>query len=589
MSNKKINISELDFSGIKENIKDYLQGQNEFTDYNFDGSNLSIIIDLLAYNAHHLSYHLNMATNEMFLDSSTIRNSVVSHAKTLGYIPRSPKSPMAVIDVQLNETTGIINPIIPKGTIFKTVVDDVTYNYLTNNDHTAQIENGVIIFKDIPIYEGKLIKNVYTVSTESDKYTLSSSNADIETILVTVQESETDSTSTVYKRYDDVTNLENDTCAYFIQEFENGLYQISFGDNIFGKSLDPGNIVIIEYIVTSKSLSNGASSFSIESDISGINNISIILVEPSSGGGDSESIDSIKFNAPLSYSSANRAVTTNDYYSIIKSSISNIKDIAVWGGEDNDPPIYGKVFIAVKPIEGVLSLYQKKIVTDNLKEYNIVSITPEIVDPDNIYIQINTKVNFNSKRTNLVESDLAGLVYNNIINFGETELVKFNTNFRYSSLMAVIDQTEDSIISNETDIKIRKRVDVQNGIFKYTVDYNNRIYHPYDGYKKNDGGVIASSGFHINNKDDSYYIDDDGNGNVRLYKLVSGSVRVYEEENVGAIDYHLGKIYFELYVDKQKTKNIDIVVVPENKEIFSVRNNLLEIDAENINIEVKRA
>ena len=328
----KLQVTELDFDDIKNNLKTYMKNQTEFTDYNFEGSGLSTIIDLLAYNTHYLAMNANMAVNESFLDTATLRSSVVSHAKTLGYTPRSARAPVAYVDVTLNSFTGG-SATISKGTKFTTKVNDSTYGFVVNAAQTVSPVNGITRFVNLPIYEGTLVTAKYTVDSANldKKYMVTDARADTTTLKVSVQNSVSDATLTTYTLATDISQVTKTSDVYFLQEVEDGKFEVYFGDGVVGSKPTDGNIVILEYIVTNKDKANGASVFS-GTSVGGESDITVATLVSASGGAEPETIESIKYNAPLDYSSQGRAVTTQDYKTIVPQVYADTKAIQVWGG-----------------------------------------------------------------------------------------------------------------------------------------------------------------------------------------------------------------------------------------------------------------
>ena len=381
----KLQVTELDFDNIKTNLKTYLKGQSEFSDYNFEGSGLSTLVDLLAYNTHYLAMNANYFTNEMFLDTATSRDSVVSHAKELGYTPRSARAPKAFVDISV----PVVNPNITsvtmsKGTRFTTNFDGTTYGFLVNEDITSSVSGSRASFVNVPIYEGTLATAKYTVDSNNPdkKYLITSNRADTTTLKVSVQTSATDTRLATYKLATELTNVTATSQVYFLQEEHHGEFEVYFGDNVLGQGLVDGNIVILEYIVTNQAEANGATLFSAPS-IGGQSGASVTTIADATGGDVPETIQSIKYYAPLNYTAQNRAVTAFDYKALIPKVYPNVKSIQVWGGEDNDPPVYGQVYVSLTPTAGTtLTQSQKANIVSDLKQYNIASVRPVIVDPE---------------------------------------------------------------------------------------------------------------------------------------------------------------------------------------------------------------
>jgi hypothetical protein len=363
MANHKLNISDLDFDQIKTNLRTFLQSQSEFQDYNFEGSGLSIMLDVLAYNTHYLAFLANMSTNEIYLDSADIRNNIVSLAKMIGYTPSSPRAPRADVDIVINNGTGT-SVTMSKGTVFTTTVDNTQYQYVNNEDITIVPASGVYRFSNVTLYEGTLVTFKYTVDSNDpdQRFVIPSSKADTSTLKVSVQNSAVDTTKSTYTFASNYSNVNSTTKSFFLQEAEDGKFEVYFGDGVTGAAVNDGNIVILEYIVTNKTESNGASSFTLSGNVGGFTDVTITTNSASQGGADAETSDSIKFNAPLSYAAQNRAVTTSDYEVFVRNLYPNALSVSAWGGEDDEVPVYGVVKISINPQSGsTLTTATKKI------------------------------------------------------------------------------------------------------------------------------------------------------------------------------------------------------------------------------------
>lgn len=575
---QKLQITELDFDDIKANLKTYLKGQSEFSDYNFEGSGMSVIMDLLAYNTHYLGMNANMLANEMFLDSSILRSSVVSHAKHLNYTPRSARAPVAYLNVTVNDST-LSSVTIDKGTKFTTSINNNTYGFVVNESLTVQPQSGILNFNNLPIYEGTLATTRYTVdyTNPEKKYILTSDRADTSTLKVTVQTSASDISTQVFTLAKDISLVGETDRVFFLQEGEDGRFEVYFGDDVIGQKLSNGNIVILEYIVTNKTEANGASTFS-GTAVGGVSNITVETLLTATGGAEPETIESIKYYAPLSYSSQRRAVTTYDYKSIVPEIYPNIKSIQVWGGEDNDPPIYGQVYIAIEPLSGgKLTEAQKQFVVTGLKPYNIASVRPVVVDPETIYIIVSSNFRYNATVTTKSSADLITLVNSTVSNYSTGNLEKFDNMFRYSELIRLIDETDISILSNITTIRMYKKITpVLNTSTQYTIKYYNELHHPHAGH----GSVLSSTSFKIAGSTADHFLDDDGRGAVRLY-TVEANKRVYANAAIGTVDYVAGTITLNNLTISSATNTdgtVDIIVVPASNDIIPVRNQLLQID-----------
>jgi len=599
MASNKLEVSDFDFDNIKLNLKKFLQSQAEFSDYNFEGSGFSVLLDVLAYNTHYLGFNANMLANEMYLDSADIRKNIVSIAKMLGYTPASVTAPVANITVQVNDAAGSTLTMI-KGTPFTTSVNGTTYQYITNEDYTISPSSGLYKFENVNVYEGTLVTYRYTVdSTDTDqKFIIPSNTTDMTTLSVTVQNSATDLTQTIFNRFD-VTIQTRDFSTvpiYLIQEVEDGKFEVYFGDNIIGKKLDDGNIVILQYIVTNRDQSNGASSFSVSNTINGYSDVLITTNSVSQGGGAAESKESIRFNAPLFYAAQNRAVTTTDYEALVRDIYPNALSVSAWGGENDETPTYGAVKIAIKAASGsTLTNYTKQSIVSQLKQYNVAAVRPIIVDPENTYILLTSNIKYDSRLTSYSADTLKTNVITNISNYNNTTLQRFDGIFRYSKIVGLIDNTDTSIISNITTIKIKKTfTPILNSTQKYNIYFRNALYNPVTGYNASNGGILQSSGFKINGDTTNiYYLDDDGVGNVRRYRL-TGSTRVYSITNQGTINYTTGQITLSTLnitsienIRGNVSTFIELIVVPQSNDIVPVRDQTLEIDLINSSITVE--
>jgi len=593
MASNKLQVSDFDFDDIKANLKSFLQDQSEFQDYDFEGSGFAVLLDLLAYNTHYLGFNANMLANEMYLDSADIRKNIVSLAKMLGYTPTSPKSPTATIDILLNNVTG--NPAtvtMAKGTAFTTTVDGETYQFVTNAAHTTAPINGVYTFSNISIFEGTLVTFKYTAdSTDVDqRFVIPSVSADTSTLKVSVQNSASDTTTSTYTLATGITSISATSKVYFLQEMEDGKFEVYFGDDVLGNKLDDGNIVILEYIVSNKDEANGASSFTLSGNIGGFSDVSITTVSSAQGGSEAQTKESIRFNAPLQYSAQDRAVTTADYETIVQSLYPNAQSISAWGGEDDETPQYGVVKIAIKAASGsTLTNTTKTDLVTQLKKYNVASVRPEIVDPEITKILLTSTIKFNAKSTTKTATTLKSDVLTTLTNYNTSTLSQFDGVFRYSKVSSLIDATDNSILSNITTLKIRKDfTPTLASSTKYNVYFRNALYNPHSGHNSAAGGILESSGFKVSGDSSTvFYLDDDGAGNIRRYSF-SGSTRVYANETQGTIDYTNGSITINslsvLSVENIRgaaSSKIELTVTPSSNDVVPVRDQIIEIDTAN--------
>ena len=597
MSNKeKLVVSDYDFDAIKINLKSFLQGQTQFQDYDFEGSSLNILLDILSYNTHYLAYLANMATNELYLDSADIRNNIVSLAKMIGYTPSSPKAPMASIDIQVNNATGT-SVTMNKGTVFTTSVDDVSYQYVTNSDVTITPDSGVYKFSGVPIYEGSLVTFKYTVdSTDVDqKFILPNANIDTTTLLVKVQNSSSDTTTNTYSLAGGFNNVTATSKVYFIQEGQDGKFEVYFGDGVNGHAVSDGNIVILEYIVTNKTLSNNASSFSLSGTIGGFSDVTITTVSNSQGGSESQDNESIRHNAPLQYAAQDRAVTTTDYETLVRSIYPNALSVSAWGGEDDETPRYGIVKIGIKAASGsTLTETTKQDIVNKLKPYNVASVAPQIIDPETTSVLLTSTVKYNASTTTKSADTLKSEIITAITNFNTNQLQKFDSVYRHSKVTGLIDDVDNSILSNITTIKVRKEfTPTLAASNKYDIYFRNALFNPHTGHNSAAGGILSSTGFKVTGSDLEQFLDDDGNGIVRRYYLSSG-IRTYSNETQGTINYTTGQITLNSLnvasisnIRGVTSTTIELTVTPSSNDIVPVRDQIIEIDISNsiVNVE----
>jgi len=597
MSNHKLEVSDFDFDSIKANLKTFLQNQSEFQDYNFEGSGFAILLDILAYNTHYLGFNANMLANEMFLDSADIRKNIVSLAKMLNYTPSSVRAPYAELDVTVNDATGS-KLTMPKGTVFTSTVEGKSFQFVTNEEYTITPTNGVFLFNNIDVYEGTLVTFRYTVDTNDpdQKFTIPSEFADTRTLKVSVQNSAIDTATNIYSLAGGYNNVTDTSKVYFLQEVENGRFEVYFGDGVLGAKLNNGNIVILEYIVTNIEEANGASTFEIASSVGGFSDITVATVSNAQGGALAETKESIRFNAPLSYTAQNRAVTTSDYETLVRSIYPNALAVSAWGGEDEETPVYGVVKIAIKAKSGsTLTTSAKNTIVQALKPFNVASVRPQIIDPETTKILLTTNVKFNSRITSKSSATIKSDVLNTIQNYSDDTLSKFDGVFRYSKVIALIDNTDPSIVSNITTLKIRKTfTPTINTSTRYNIYFRNALLNPVTGYNAINGGILESSGFKINGDiTNIFFLDDDGAGNVRRYKLIGG-IRTYATNTQGTIDYTTGEIQLNSFnvsvienIRGEASTVIELTVKSNSNDVVPVRNQILEIDVSNSSVTVE--
>jgi len=597
MSQHKLEISELDFENIKASLRRFLSNQNEFKDYDFEGSSLSILLDLLSYNTHYLAYNANFVANEMFLDTAELRSSVASLAKLVGYTPNSARAPIADLRLVINDGSGSTISV-PAGTKFTTTIDDVSYSFVSIDNKTITPVDGVYTLQSLNVYEGTYVNYNYTVDTADvdQRFLIPSDRVDTTTLKVSIQNSVSDTTTNTFTKATSITELDSTSKVYFLQEAEDGQYEIYFGDGVIGQALTDGNIITISYVVTNKTEANGASSFSISGSISGFTNITITVNSDAQGGSEPEAISSIKQNVPNFYAAQDRAVTVEDYKVKVKELYANTQAVSAWGGEDNDTPFYGRVYISILPATGSnLTDATKTSLVTQLKKYSVASVTPVIVDPETTTILLTTTVKYDEQATTKSSETLKSDVTNTITNYNSNTLQKFDSMFRHSKLIGLIDDTDESILSNVTTVKFRKSfLPTLGSSTKYTISFNNAFYNPHTGHRANVGGILQSSGFKIDgDATNIWFLDDDGSGNVRRYRLV-GSVRTYAAQNQGTINYSTGQIILNSLniasienIRGAASTVIELTIEPNSNDIVPVRNQVLEIDVANSTINVE--
>jgi len=460
----RLNVTSLDFDTIKTNLKNFLKQQSEFQDYDFEGSGLNVLLDILAYNTHYNSYYLNMVANESFLDSAMLRNSVVSHAKKMGYTPRSSAAPRATVNVIVDSGSSTPGSLtMPKGFQFlSNQIDNQAYNFVTLSDVTVDKTANNFVFSNLNIYEGQFVTYNYTHSQSSNPkqiFDIPEENIDTNTLTISVRPSISNTEITVYSKAQDVLTVGADSEVYYLQEGLNGTYQFYFGDDILGKKLPDGAYITATYLTTNSTAANKANNFVVTSSLSGFTNITVNSISSASGGADRETVDQIKYAAPLNFLSQNRAVTKNDYIKLIQQKYPSFEAVNVWGGEENDPPIYGKIFVAAKPKLGFeVTETEKEFVKDTiLKPISIMTVTPEIVDVDYNYLKIESFVYYDPTKTTQSENDIKTGIKSLIQTFCDTELNKFNSYFKYSSLEGQVDSYSRSIVSNEIELFLAKK------------------------------------------------------------------------------------------------------------------------------------
>lgn len=589
-ANSSIILSNLDFDTLKNTFKSYLRSQDRFNDYDFEGSNLSVLLDLLSYNTYHNAFYLNMIGNEMFLDSAQLRDSVVSHAKELNYTPRSFKSAQANVTIVASSTdTGDFSKrsiVIPKGTTFSSQFLNRNYSFSVDENIVIARDqapnNDIVSFtgENITLYEGYYLSDTYTYAYSSvPKMLVSNRNVDISSISINVIE-DAGATSLVYNRATSLFDLDSTSQIFFVQGAENDGYEIVFGDGVTGRRPKNNSVIVIEYRVSNGELPNGCIEFKADTTFSGISEISVITNSAAAGGSVSESIDSIKFNAPRHFTAQERAITTEDYETLLRLNFPEVNAVTAYGGEDLNPPQFGKVFVSVDliDVDGLPDI-KKTQYYNFLKPRSPVSIDPVFVNADYTYLGITSKIKYNVNVTRLTQTDIKTIVSSAILNYSQTDLNNFNRTFRYSKLVRTIDNSQSSIISNETDVTVIKIINPDLGVFRtFDVAYNI----PLDIKFANDLPYSVESTVVVYNGQRAL-IKDDGQGNINIISYSGGQIL----SSVGTINYDTGLLQFSnLKLDNYIGSGIKLYATPKNKDVSTINNVILNIVENDISLTV---
>lgn len=583
MSNKYIQTTELDFDQIKSNFKEFLKTQDEYTDYDFEGSGLSILLDILALNTHYNALYYNLAINEAFLDSASKRSSVVSKAKELGYTPKSATASTAKVTVTMG-TTNIDTPAtltLDANTPFTTIIDGITYTFYSIQSQTAIKSNYQYIFDNVIIKEGVPLSYSY-IYYPNTAIIIPNTNVDRSTLNVVVN-------GEVYKESSSLIDLLPTSLVYFIRELDDQTYQLEFGNDLIGKSVQAGSTISINYMVCNDENPNGAKTFTYSGSApSGITSISVITTSDgvAAGGSKLEDIESIRYNAPFAYTTQNRCVTTEDYKSTISSLYTPAKSVNVWGGEDNIPPQYGKVYISIVPEDfSIITDEDKDYIISILNPRKCLTVTPVIVDPNYIRLEIHTTFYYDPTLTTFYSTDLEVLVRDNIIAYNIEQLGKFSNVFKYSKLTTNIDNTDISIKSNITTLKIHYDITpIYNVSNQYIINLGNPIY-----YSNNSIDSILSTGFTCTDSTEVCYINDlanndsSGSGILRLFYVTIDGERSYIK-NIGSVNYTTGIITINNLTITNIENNFEFIIKPQSNDIIGIQNQCVVIDETLLNI-----
>lgn len=587
-TNNRIRTTELDFDQIKDNLKDYFRGQDQFSDYDFEGSGLSILLDVLAYNTHYRALYDNLSTNEAFLDSASKRSSVVSKAKEIGYVPTSIRAAQTSLNI-----TFINNSVnapefyeIPRYTQFTTSLNGRSYTFYSLDPRVSYKNGNQYVFENVLVKEGTLLNFRFVYDNPSSRFIIPNPDVDTTTLRVSVQKSGTSSVFENFEFSDTVLNIDDSSPVYFLKQNDDALYEIEFGNGSVGKRLSPGNVINISYFVTRGEDANGARTFTYSGSApSGVTPY-VTANSPSFGGAAEESIQDIKWNAPRAYTAQNRCVSLDDYKTIINSLYPNARSTNVWGGEENNPPAYGRVFISVVPDTGeALSDSEKDLVLNEIiGPRRMATVFPGFVDPSFIRAQIDTTFYYDPKMTNRSAGEISAIVRDTIRDYNQENLNKFDSVLKYSALSRAIDSCEESIISNITNLKLHCTLDpIYNRSIQYRVDLGNPIYNSNAPTES-----IISTGINVLNIQQVAYIDDvptpgTDQGVLRLfYYIQSQKVPV---RNIGTVDYRKGVITFDnLIITGLAESEFKFIIKPQSNDVASVRNQIVSIDSSLITV-----
>lgn len=588
-----VQLSNLDFADIKTALKEYLRSQGEFTDFDFEGSVWSNLLDVLAYNTYYTAFNTNMVVNETFLDSATLRDNVVALAKQLGYTPKSATSPRATLNFRAVFPNNAPNEIVlRRGSGFNSTYDTNIYNFVAIEDIKVPVVGGIASFEGVDIYEGNFITDLYTVNTRrSTRFVIKNPSADISSLRVRVFPSAQSTVGEVYARADSILDITGESNVFYVEEIEDEQYEVFFGDGILGRQLESGNQVEITYLSTNGPAANGAKTFTFNGvleDPQGNSNynfdiqytVASDLIEAAAGGSEIESVKKIKFNAPKFYGTQNRAVTAADYAAIVREIYPAIADIITFGGEEDDPPEYGKVKIVVKPSAAPrLSSVTKKQIVDGLKPFMIASITPDVIDASVLYVELTSKIYYSKVKTNQTVDEIRSKVISGLeqyITSSDTE--KFNGKFRYSKFVGVIDDADRSINSNLTTVKMRKDFyPAINSKFFYEICFQNAFDDTCD-----DDIIVQSTGFKVSEYPLYTVFLEDRFGKMILYRVDSTTgEKIVLNDSVGTVDYTKGEIrLFDLTIIEGSffDNKIEIRTIPLSNDIRATREVYLDVD-----------
>ena len=610
MANSSLQLTSLDFDTLKAEFKEFLKTQSVFKDYNFDGSNINVLLDVMSYNTYLNSFYLNMVASEMFLDSAQKYDSVISHAKELNYTPRSAHAAVANVSFTVQTSGMTTNRLtIPKDIKFTGYNSNGTFNFVTDQTTTYISSNGLYTIENLQINQGLYFKDSFVMDYDNpdQKMIITNQNIDTNSLLVYVIEN-SGSSNTVYTKATTLYGLDFSSTVYFLQAVDNQRYELIFGDGVLGKRPLNAATIVAEYIVTEGTDGNGVDNFSMTDDL-GINNgglattSDITVISSSTSGANQESIESIRFSAPRYFATQQRAVSSDDYSSLVKTRFGGeIEDVIIYGGQELEPKLYGRVIVSIKPAASVYApQYLKNAVTNYLQDYIALPNRVIVSDPDYFYIKIDTTVQYNSKATTKYASEIQTNVMNTILSFADTNLNKFGNDFRYSRMVTALDNTDSSIISNDTHVKIIKKISpVLNSNTSFDIQFNNIAEQEgiYDGVAYPDERVFTSSSFTYVDTDDIEwpfsYLEDDpaygltqntNTGKIKVYTYINGR-KYFINEDTGSINYTTGRVILTNFKTSSYSGNISLYLTSLNKDIIATKNMVLLIDANDVTINI---
>tara|TARA_B100000470_G_scaffold33602_1_gene22958 strand:- start:13131 stop:15017 length:1887 start_codon:yes stop_codon:yes gene_type:complete len=590
----KLQVSELDYRSIKSNLIAFLKSQSEFSNFDFAGSGLDVIMDLLSYNTYYNSFYLNMLANEMFLDTAELRNSVVQKAKQIGYTPRSVQGTKAIVSLDIVPSDEATTMIVEKDKRFSSTINEQKYIFTTADSYAGILDaTGKFTINDVQLNQGVRITHKYKVdyNNKEQQFILPNTNTDITTLSVVVKASSSSTETHAYQLISDTVKVTPTSNVYFLYESFENKFEVQFGDNKVGYRPADGSQIILAANISDGAATNKAATFRAVDPIGGYSNVSISTTTVGYGGAGRESIAEIKYNAPKLYETQNRCVTLNDYKRIVEKEWVNAESVTCWGGEQNDPPRYGKAYIAVKPKSGLfLTTKDKEVIKKEiLATKNMVSVTPEIVAPDYLYIAIAANVRFDPNKTVQSPQEIGERIVSTCIDYNTQELGKFDLRFRYSRLTTLIDNSDPAVLNNQTTVLLFKRLAVELGqAFNYSQNFSNQIKFPYKGYK----GALKSSKFEYINENTNVLeqntLLNDADGIIQVVKEEAGAVAIVNS-NVGTIDYETGKMtlvgFIPNSVEKVVNNNtIEIYVETNVQDVTPIREQVIIINKKDVTV-----